>query len=49
MNPLQSITGGRAWRSIDGRLEGPGDLSRVDHDSKIRARKQRTGIGKYSW
>jgi len=30
-----------------GRLKGPCYLSRDDHDRKIRARKQRTDIGKY--
>jgi hypothetical protein len=30
-----------------GRLKGPGYLCRDDHDRKIRAKKQRTGIGKY--
>jgi hypothetical protein len=30
-----------------GRLIGPRYLCRDDHDRKIRARKQRTDIGKY--
>jgi hypothetical protein len=30
-----------------GRLKGPGYLCRDDHDRKIRAKKQRTDIGKY--
>jgi hypothetical protein len=30
-----------------GRLKGPGYLCRHDHDLKIRAKKQRTHIGKY--
>ena len=37
-----------AWKSTGGRLKGPCYLSRNDHNHKIRARKQRTGIGKYS-
>jgi hypothetical protein len=31
------------------RLQGPYYLSRDDHDRKIRSRKQRTDIGKYSF
>jgi hypothetical protein len=31
------------------RLQAPSYLSRVDHHWKIRARKQRTDIGKYSF
>jgi hypothetical protein len=31
------------------RLKGPCYLSRDDHDRKIRARKQRTDIGRYSF
>ena len=30
-------------------IQGPCYLSRDDHDQKIRARKQRTGIEKYSF
>jgi len=48
MSPLQNITGERAWKSIDDRLKGPYDLSRVEHDPKFRAGKQRTDIGKHS-
>jgi hypothetical protein len=32
-----------------GQVKGPCYLSRGDHDRKIRARKQRTDIGKYSF
>jgi hypothetical protein len=35
--------------SIGDRLQRPCYLSRVDHDRKIRRRKQRTDIGKYSF
>ena len=38
-----------AWKSIGERLKGPCYLSRDDHNRKIRARKQRTDIGKYSF
>jgi hypothetical protein len=39
----------RAWKTIADRLQAPGYLSRVDHNWKIRARKQRTDFGKYSF
>jgi len=42
-------TGERAWKAIWGRLQAPSYLSRVDHHWKIRARKQRTDTGKYSF
>ena len=35
--------------AIGDRLQAPSYLSRVDHRWKIRARKQRTDIGKYSF
>jgi hypothetical protein len=35
--------------AIGDRLQAPSYLSRVDHHWKIRARKQRTDIGKYSF
>jgi hypothetical protein len=38
-----------AWKAIGDRLEKPCYLSRVDHDRKIRSRKQNTDIGKYSF
>jgi len=46
---FKACTGERAWKSIGDRLKGPCYLSRDDHDGKIRARKQRTDIGKYSF
>jgi hypothetical protein len=39
----------RAWKAIGDRSERPCYLSRVDHDRKIRSRKQKTDIGKYSF
>jgi hypothetical protein len=42
-------TGERVWIAIRDRLQVPSYLSRVDHYWKIRARKQRTDIGKYSF
>jgi len=38
-----------AWKSVWDRLKGPCYLSRDDCDCKIRARKQRMDIGKYSF
>jgi hypothetical protein len=37
------------WKAIGDRLQFPSYLSRVDHNWKIRARKQRTEVGKYSF
>jgi len=45
----KAYTGKRAWKAIGDRLQAPSYLSRVDHHWKIRARKQRTDIGKYSF
>jgi hypothetical protein len=46
---FKAYTGERAWRAIGGGLERPCYLSRVDHNRKIRSRKQKTDIGKYSF
>jgi len=43
----KAYTGDGAWKAIGVRLHAPSYLSRVDHYWKIRARKQRTDIGKY--
>jgi hypothetical protein len=45
----KAYTGDRAWIAIGDRLQAPSYLSRIDHRWKIRARKQRTDIGKYSF
>jgi hypothetical protein len=45
----RAYTGERAWKVIGDRLQSPCYLSRVDHDRKIRSRKQKTDIGKYSF
>jgi len=45
----KAYTGDRAWKAIGDRLQAPSYLSRVDHHWKIRARKQRTDIGKFSF
>jgi hypothetical protein len=44
-----AYTGDRAWKVIWVRLQVPTYLSRVDHYWEIRARKQRTDIGIYSF
>jgi hypothetical protein len=41
--------GERAWKAIGDRLQSPCYLSRVDYDRKIRSRKQKADIGKYSF
>jgi hypothetical protein len=38
----------RAWKAICDRQK-PCYLSRVDHDGKIKSRKQKTDVGKYSF
>jgi len=43
----KAYTGERAWKAIGDSLQAPSYLSRLDYYWKIRARKQRTGIGKY--
>jgi len=45
----KAYSGERAWKAIRDRLQAPSYLSRVDHYWKIRARKQRTDSGKYSF
>jgi len=37
-----------AWKALGDMLQRPYYLSRVDHDWKIRNRRQRKDIGKYS-
>jgi hypothetical protein len=46
---FNAYTGGRAWEAIEGRLLRPCYLSREGHNRKIRSRKQRIDIGKYSF
>jgi hypothetical protein len=45
----KAYTGERARKAIRDRLQAPSYLSRVDHNWKIMARKQRTDVGKYSF
>jgi hypothetical protein len=37
------------WKALSDRLQWPHYLSRVDNVQKIRSRRQRTDIGKYSF
>jgi hypothetical protein len=46
---FKAYTSERAWKAIGDRLQAPSYLSRVDRFWKIRARKQRTDVGKYSF
>jgi hypothetical protein len=45
---FKAYTGERAWKAVRDRLRTPCYLRRGDHGKKIRSRKQRTDIGKYS-
>ena len=45
----KAYRGERAWKAIGDRLERPHYLSRSDNILKIRNRRQRTDIGKYSF
>jgi hypothetical protein len=46
---FETYNGERAWKSRVDRLKVPCYQRRDDQHRKIRARKQRTGIGKYSF
>jgi len=46
---FKAYSGERAWKPIGDRLQQPHYLSRVDRESKIRSRRQRTDIGKCSF
>jgi hypothetical protein len=46
---LKVYSGEWAWKAICKRLRRPYYLNKVDHIQKIRDRKQRTDIGKYSF
>jgi hypothetical protein len=48
MYPVRSIHRRMGLEAIGARLQRSCYLSRVDHGRKIRSRKQRTDIGKYS-
>jgi hypothetical protein len=44
-----ACTRGQAWKAIQDRLLKPCYLGRDNHNRKIRTRKQRTDVGKYSF
>jgi len=46
---FKAYSGERAWKATGDRLQRSHYLSRVDHERKIRSRRQRTDIGKYSF
>ena len=46
---FKAYSGERVWKAIGDRLQRPHYLSRVDHERKIRSRRQRSDIGKYSF
>jgi len=46
---FKAYAGERAWKAIGDRLQRPHYLSRVDHERKIRSRRQSSDIGKYSF
>ena len=46
---FKACSGEWAWKTIGDKLQRPHYLSRVDHERKIRSRRQRTDIGKYSF
>ena len=46
---FKAYSGERAWKAIGDKLQRPNYLSRIDHERKIRSRRQRTDIGKYSF
>jgi hypothetical protein len=47
--PFQGIHQGQTWKAIGDRLLKPCYLNRDNHNRKIRTRKQRTDVGKYSF
>jgi hypothetical protein len=50
VSPLfRAYSGERTWKAIGDRLQRHNCLSRIDHERKIRNRRQRTNIGKYSF
>jgi len=46
---FKAYSGEWAWKAIRDRLQRPFCVSRIDHVHKIKDRKQRTNIGKYSF
>jgi hypothetical protein len=46
---FKGYRGEQAWKATGNSLERPWYMSRVDHNRKIRSRKQKTDIAKYSF
>jgi len=46
---FKAYSGERAWKAVDDRIQRPHYLNRVDPERKIRSRRPRTDIGKYSF
>ena len=46
---FKAYSGERAWKTIGDRIQRPHYLSRVDHNWKIRSRRQKLDKGKYSF
>ena len=46
---FEAYSGELAWKAIGDKLQRTHYLSREDHERKIRGRRQRTDIGKYSF
>jgi len=46
---FKAYSGEHVWKAIGDRLQRPHYLSRVDHERKIRSRRKRTDIAKYSF
>jgi len=46
---FKAYSGERPWKAIFHRLQRPHYVSSVDHKGKIRIRRQRMDIGKYSF
>jgi len=42
--PFKAYPGERAWKVLGDKLQRPHYLSRIDHERKIRSRRQRTDI-----
>ena len=46
---FKTCTEGRTWKAIGDRFLNPCYTNRDDHNRKIRTKKQRTDVGKYSF
>jgi hypothetical protein len=46
---FKAFSGERSWKAIGDRIKRPQYLSGVDHEHKIRSKRQSTDIGKYSF